>query len=66
MTTTLPCVTCRVPQLLQQLNTGNGLSPLTMGGIGGLSSSPLLSTGLQNGHGTYLTLFLLHCPAQKI
>jgi len=37
--------------LLQQLNTGSSLTPLSMGGLGGLSSSPLMSSGLQNGHG---------------
>ncbi|XP_037086374.1 CUGBP Elav-like family member 1 isoform X2 [Pollicipes pollicipes] len=37
--------------LLQQLNAGSSLTLPPMGGLGGLSSSPLLSSGLQNGHG---------------
>ncbi|KAF0307295.1 CUGBP Elav-like family member 1 [Amphibalanus amphitrite] len=37
--------------LLQQLNTGNNLALSPIGGMGGLSTSPLLSSGLSNGHG---------------
>lgn len=37
--------------LLQQLNTGSNLTLSPMGGLGALSTSPLLSSGLSNGHG---------------